>query len=66
MFLYQLLASQIGDLSVEVACKSYMHVASMKLDINMISGFCQGVDEVFLLLGCYAMLIGSLLPIGAA
>jgi len=51
---------------VEVACKSYMHVASMKLDINMISGFCQGVDEVFLLLGCYAMLTGSLLPIDAA
>jgi len=51
---------------VEVACKLYMHVASMKLDIHMISGFCQGVDEVSLLLGCYAMLIGSLLPIDAA
>jgi len=66
LFLYQLLASQRGDLTVEVACKFYIHVAGVKIDINRISGFCQGVDEVFMLLGCYAVLTDSLLPVGAA
>jgi hypothetical protein len=32
----------------------------------MISSFCHGVDEVLALLGCYAVLIESLLPISAA
>jgi len=63
---YQLLASHGGDLAVEVACKLYMHVAGMKIDINTISGICRGVDEIFTLFGCYAVLIDSLLPIGTA
>jgi len=65
LFLYQLLANQSGDVTVNVAFKLYIYVAVVKIDINKISGFCQGVDEVFTLLGCYAVLIGSLLPIGA-
>lgn len=40
-----------------------MHVAGIQIDIKMISGFCHGVDEVLTLLGCYAVLIESLLPI---